>query len=150
MDRTAVHDTFTIDRHYGVAPAKVFQAFADPAAKAQWFGMPEAKQEDVAFDFREGGRETSRTLVEGNWYGFYATYTDIVPDERIVYSYEMTMGDRRVSVSIATIELHAAGGGTDLVFTEQGVFLDGLDQPGERRGGTEHLLNALEGFLPAA
>ena len=32
------HSTFVIERTYGASPARVFQAFADPAAKAQWFG----------------------------------------------------------------------------------------------------------------
>jgi uncharacterized protein YndB with AHSA1/START domain len=145
-DRSAVHDTFTLDRHYDAAPARVFQAFADPDAKALWFaGPPGSTQEDVAFDFREGGRETMVTVLDdGNRIGFYMTYTDIVPDERIVYTYEMTMGGKRISVSVATVEIRpGANGGTDLVVTEQGVYLDGLDKPEFRREGTEQLLNAL-------
>jgi uncharacterized protein YndB with AHSA1/START domain len=75
---------------------------------------------------------------------FYATYTDIVPDERIVYTYEMTMGGERISVSVVTIEVVAvASGGADLRITEQGVYLDGLDQPAMRRDGTEQLLDLL-------
>jgi uncharacterized protein YndB with AHSA1/START domain len=148
--RSAVHDTFTFDRHYDAAPARVYKAFADPEAKALWFtGPPEAKQEDVSFDFREGGKETSVTIVDdGSRYGFIATYTDIVPNERIVYTYEMTMNGKRISVSIATVELHPGPtGGTDLVLTEQGVYLDGLDEPKFRRQGTEQLLAALEASL---
>lgn len=148
MDRSAVHDTFTFDRHYAAAPARVFRAFADPAAKAKWFGAPGAETEDVSFDFREGGRETATTIIDaGTRYGFAATYTDIVPDERIVYTYEMRLNGRRISVSVVTVEVRAAGGGTDLVLTEQGVYLDGLDQPKFRREGTEQLLTALEASL---
>jgi uncharacterized protein YndB with AHSA1/START domain len=149
-ERSAVHDTFVLDRHYDFAPARVYKAFADPAAKALWFtGPPEAKQEDVSFDFREGGKETAVTVMEdGSRFGFIATYTDIVPEERIVYTYEMTMNGKRISVSIATIELHlGTTGGTDLVLTEQGVYLDGLDEPKFRRQGTEQLLAALEASL---
>jgi uncharacterized protein YndB with AHSA1/START domain len=145
-DRSALHDTFILDRHYDAAPARVFRAFADPAAKALWFtGPPEFKQEDVTFDFREGGRETSTTVTpDGQRFGFVATYTDIVPDERIVYTYEMTMDGRRISVSVATVEIHPDdAGGTDLVLTEQGVYLDGLDKPEFRREGTEQLLGRL-------
>jgi uncharacterized protein YndB with AHSA1/START domain len=142
--RSAVHDTFTLDRHYDAPPARVFQAFADPAAKALWFGAPGTRQEDVSFDFREGGRETTVTVFDGGEkFGYYATYQDIVPSERIVYSYEMTMNGQRISVSVATIELRAADGGTDLVLTEQGVYLDGLDQPKFRTQGTEQLLAQL-------
>jgi len=149
MNRTAVHDTFRLDRHYDVAPARVYRAFAEPQAKAQWFtGPADSKQEDVSFDFREGGRETSTTIVEEGRFGFVATYADIVPQERIVYTYEMSMDGRRTSVSIVTIELRAGrAGGTDLVLTEQGVYLDGVDEPAARRGGTEQLLAALEAFL---
>jgi uncharacterized protein YndB with AHSA1/START domain len=148
MDRSAVHDSFTLDRHYAAAPARVFQAFADPAAKAKWFGEPGSKNEDVSFDFREGGRETVTTIMDdGTRFGLLATYTDIVPDERIVYTYEMSLNGRRISVSVATVEVRAAGGGTDLVLTEQGVYLDGLDQPKFRREGTDHLLDALGASL---
>jgi len=145
MDRSAVHDTFSFDRHFAATPERVYKAFADPTAKAQWFtGPPESKQEDVSFDFREGGKETATTIIGDNRIGFVATYTDIVPKERIVYTYEMTMNGQRISVSIATIELRAAaGGGTDLLLTEQGVYFDGLDQPQYRRQGTEQLLEAL-------
>jgi uncharacterized protein YndB with AHSA1/START domain len=145
-ERSTVHDTFVVDRHFDAAPSQVYRAFADPAAKALWFaGPPETKQEDVSFDFREGGRETTVTVLDdGTRIGFYATYTDIVPDQRIVYTYEMTMGGRRISVSVATVEVApGASGGTDLRVTEHGVYLDGLDQPEMRRQGTEELLTAL-------
>jgi uncharacterized protein YndB with AHSA1/START domain len=144
--RSTVHDSFTIDRHFDAKPARVFQAFADPAAKALWFaGPPEAKQEDVSFDFREGGRETMTTAMgDGNRFGFVATYTDIVPDERILYTYEMNMNGKRISVSVATVEIRPGNaGGTDLRITEHGVYLDGLDQPESRRQGSEQLMTAL-------
>jgi uncharacterized protein YndB with AHSA1/START domain len=149
-DRSTVHDSFTIERHYDATPARVFRAFADPAAKSLWFaGPPEMKSEDATFDFREGGRETLVNVMDdGSRMGFYATYCDIVPDERIVYTYEMTMDDRRISVSVATVEVRpGAGGGTDLTLTEHGVYLDGLDKPEMRRHGTEKLLTALGNSL---
>jgi uncharacterized protein YndB with AHSA1/START domain len=145
-ERSTVHDTFSIERHFDAVPARVFKAFADPAAKALWFaGPPETKQEDVSFDFREGGRETVVTVLDdGSRIGFYATYSDIVPDERIVYTYEMTMGGKRISVSVATVEIRPGGsGGADLQVTEHGVYLDGLDKPELRRQGTEELITAL-------
>jgi uncharacterized protein YndB with AHSA1/START domain len=148
-ERSAVHDTFVIDRHFKAEPGRVFNAFADPVAKAKWFGGPEAKREDEQFEFREGGRETLVSVFgDGTRYGYYVTYTDIVPDERIVYTYEMTMNDQRISVSVATIEVRSgASGGTDFVLTEQGVYLDGLDNPDQRRHGTEELLKALDAIL---
>ncbi len=145
--RSAKHDTFRLERHYAATPARVFQAFADRQAKSKWFGSPDdtTRQEDVSFDFREGGRETATTVFgDGTKFGYLATYTDIVPDERLVYTYEMTMDGTRISVSVATVEMHPAdGGGTDFVITEQGAYLDGLDTVDKRRQGTEYLLEAL-------
>ena len=34
MDRNVTHATFTLERSYPVPPARVFAAWADPAAKA--------------------------------------------------------------------------------------------------------------------
>jgi uncharacterized protein YndB with AHSA1/START domain len=143
--RSSVHDTFRIERHFDAAPARVFQAFADPKAKAKWFGGPEEmKRPDGEFDFREGGRESMGSVfADGTKVGFTANYTDIVPDERIVYTYEMSMNEQRISVSVATIEIRAARGGSDFVLVEQGVYLDGLDNPEQRRKGTEELMDAL-------
>ena len=41
----------------------------------------------------------------------------------------MHLDDTRISVSLATVELKPAGKGTRLIFTEQGAFLDGYDDP---------------------
>jgi uncharacterized protein YndB with AHSA1/START domain len=73
-----------------------------------------------------------------------------VPDQRIVYSYEMYADDARISVSVATIEFAKSGDGTALTWTEQGAYLDGIDGPqaGDiRKGGTEEILDGLARYL---
>jgi hypothetical protein len=45
---------------------------------------------------------------------------------------------------VATIEFKPHGEGTHLVLTEQGAFLDGLDDPRMREQGTGGLLEALD------
>ena len=52
-----------------------------------------------------------------------------MPNERIIYGYDMHLDDKRISVSLATVEFKPAGKGTRLTFTEQGAFLDGFDDP---------------------
>jgi uncharacterized protein YndB with AHSA1/START domain len=89
-------------------------------------------------------------MDSGMVFSLEALYQDIVPDERIVYSYEMKMDDARISVSLATVQLEAAGDGTRLTFTEQGAYLDGLDTPDQREHGTGELLNALGKSLEKA
>lgn len=142
-ERSVIHDTFAIEREYDAAPARVFAAWADPAAKARWFGSP-VKEGKFELDFRVGGTEiNSGTGPDGNVFTFEALYQDIVPDQRIVYSYDMHMDGTRISVSLATVEFKPSGGGTRLIFTEQGAFLDGHDIPAQREQGTGGLLDAL-------
>src|SRR5689334_8520507 len=136
-ERSAKHDTFVVERTYNAAPARVFAAWADPQAKANWF--PTAEE----FDFRVGGREVNRTPAGGAVYLFDALYQDIVPNERIVYSYIMDRDQTRISVSLATVEFKPAGSRTKLTYTEQGVYLDGEDKPKFRLEGTTELLDRL-------
>ena len=79
---------------------------------------------------------------------FYnALYQDIVPDERIVLTYEMHLDKTRISVSLGTTEFKPDGKGTRLVYTEQAVFLDGHDDAGAREHGTRALFDNLEAAL---
>ncbi len=125
----------------------MFQALTDPAAKARWFAGGNGYTVLVReMDVRPGGRE----LVKGRWESgvvstFEAVYHDVVPDERIVYAYTMHLDARKISVSLATIELKPSGTGTGtrLVMTEQGAYLDGYDDAGSRERGTQFLLDAL-------
>jgi uncharacterized protein YndB with AHSA1/START domain len=149
-ERSTQHGGFTIERVYAAAPARVFQAWADPKAKARWFAGPEEWTETVReFDFRVGGRER----LSGTWTGgrvstFDCHYHDIVPERRIVYAYAMEIDGKRISVSLATVTLEAAGAaGTRLVFTEQAVFLDGYDDADSRERGTGALLDKLGAAL---
>jgi hypothetical protein len=59
----------------------------------------------------------------------------------------MKMDGQRISVSLATVEIAGTPGGTKLVLTEQGAFLDGLDTNDQRREGTEQFLDSLAAFL---
>ncbi|WP_136618345.1 MULTISPECIES: SRPBCC family protein [Mesorhizobium] len=149
IQRSVVHSTFVIERSYPAAPAKVYFALNDPAAKRRWFADPDNPMPSRhEMDFRVGGKEVNAGCPSDGQMHFYnAVYQDIVPNQRIVYSYELLFGETRVSVSLATIELLAEGEGTRLVLTEQGAFLDGHDTSSTREHGTGELLDALGAFL---
>ncbi|VVE52669.1 polyketide cyclase [Pandoraea iniqua] len=147
--RSVVHATFRIERQYAATPARVFRALTEREAKDRWFtGGAGFTQLERSMDVRPGGREHSK----GRWAGgmvstFDAQYFDVVPDTRLVYAYEMHLDTRKISASLATIELRAHDGGTQLVMTEQGAFLDGYDDAGSRERGTHFLLDALGASL---
>jgi uncharacterized protein YndB with AHSA1/START domain len=150
--RSVTHDTFVIERSYSASPARVFFALSDKQAKEKWFvGPPEWGTNYHEMDFRVGGRETNSVApADGPSHRFDAIYQDIVENERIVYSYDMHIGDKRISVSLATIELTPEGTGTRFKLTEQGAYLDDFDDPSLRRKGTEDLLDALGASLTEA
>jgi len=138
------HAAFNIVRHYEAPPARVFEAWADQAAKTRWFGPPEKPEGSHTLDFRVGGREhLAIAIADAPGYTFDAVYQDIVEGRRIVYTYDMHHGEERISVSLATVEFEPEGTGTRLTLVEQGVFLDGLDAPAAREHGTRELMDAL-------
>ncbi len=155
--RSVIHDTFTIERTYPVAPSRVFAAFASAEAKGIWGDTGDLEPADgeagiAEFDFRAGGRERFGFKMAGTTFRYDARYYDIVPDQRIMYAYEMYAGDARISVSVATIEFVKSGDGTTLTVTEQGAYLDGIDgpeAPSLRREGTAEMLDNLTGYLAA-
>lgn len=143
-DRHVLHATFTLQPSYPASPARVFAAWADPAAKARWFAGPEAEHE---LDFRIGGRETAYRAADGHnpALKFESVYHDIVPDQRIVYFSTLRAGDQLATVSLTTIQFRPAAEGTELILTEQGTFLDGYEDPSWREEGTRNQLAALAG-----
>jgi len=144
-ERSVTHATFVVERTYEAAPARVFNAWADPQAKAEWFADADGEFE---LDFRIGGREINRSgSPEGPVYLYDARYQDIVPDERIVYTYDMYANETRISVSLATVEFKGDGERTRVVYTEQGAYLDGLDTPDAREQGMGGLFDALAAAL---
>jgi uncharacterized protein YndB with AHSA1/START domain len=144
---TVTHGTFVIERTYPATPSRVFDAFSDPAKKRRWFAdTDDISSEQHRLDFRVGGTErTVRRMGENTPFPGVqlvndSVYQDIVPDKRIVFAYTMTLGDHRMSASLATIELLPEGNATRLVFTEQGAHFEGSDGSQRREHGWTLLL----------
>ncbi len=150
--RSVVHGAFHLERIYDATAEEVYKALSEEAAKARWFFGPQGwRLIERVMDFRVGGRERVKGGFEGGvTTTFDAVYHDIVPRERIVYTYEMHLDDRKISVSLATLQIKPdAWRRTRLLVDEQGAFLDGYDDAGSRERGTGDLLDKLGASLRA-
>lgn len=139
------HAGFTLVRDYPVPVRDLWAAFAVEQRKREWFGggddwTPAAWR----FDFRVGGLDIDEARFHNGVLSRYeARYTDIVPEERIVTSYDMWIDGRHISTSVASFEFESLGDQTRLTHTEHGVHLDGLDDSAGREYGSRLLLDAL-------
>jgi uncharacterized protein YndB with AHSA1/START domain len=148
-ERNITHGAFSLERTYDAPRSRVYAAFATLEGKQAWFGGGDGYTLlERKFDFRVGGHERATGRWDnGTVSQFDATYFDIVPEERIVYAYEMHLDGVKISVSLATIEFKEAGKGTRLLVTENGAFLDGYDDNGSREHGTNFLMDRMGASL---
>jgi len=149
--RSIKHGSFVIERYYNYDTAALFHAWTNPAAKARWFNGPADKWTEVLreMDVRVGGRERAiGKFADGSESRFEALYFDIVPERRLVYTYDMYWQGKKISVSLASVEFVTQGKdgsrGAKLIVTEQHAFLDGYEDAGNRERGTQGLMDNLE------
>ncbi len=151
IERSQIHGTFVIERSYPVPVSSVWHALSNNDARDQWFGGgSEFDVQEKSHDFHVGGQ----SVEDGQWHGgprsrFHSVYTDIVEQQRIVFTYDMWVDGRHMSTSLTTIVVEPEGEGTRLTYTEQAVHFDGLDSIEGREEGTRGLLGNLGSFLAA-
>ncbi|WP_378948403.1 SRPBCC family protein [Mesorhizobium sp. ANAO-SY3R2] len=133
------HSTFVIERELPASPRHAYRFWSEAALKQRWNDChPDWKVVEDSFDFRVGGIEAKRwRLADGSEQTFRALYFDIVPEQRIIYGFDMSFRGQKVSASLATIELIPAGKQTRMKFTEQLAFLGEPDAMRQRIAGTE-------------
>lgn len=149
--QTMMHSTFSVKRTYPVTPERVFAAFANPITKRRWFAEVEGFTiDEYSLDFRVGGRELTRfRFGAGEQVSNETIFLDILPDQRIIFTFTMKGAERLISISLATIEIRRASQGTQLIYTEQGAFFGVADKMINRKYGTAKLFDRLGQDLSA-
>lgn len=147
--RSVAHSTFVIERALAAPVSRVFAAWSDLALKRRWMSCHDDwRSEEHQLDFRVDGTEISRVVEpNGTVHTMNARFVDIVPQQRIVYVYDMQLDDARLSVSLVTVVFEGSGAKTKMTFTEQVTFLDGHGDAAERQEGTEVGLARLDVLL---
>ena len=147
--RLETRPSLTLQRHYPVAPEKVWRAWTDAQALKHWFGPGGPQKVALAeLDLRVGGCfRLAFGGADGNEHEAAGVYKEVQPHRRLVFTWcwPRTTPDR---VSQITILLRAQRGGTDMEFRQE-QFFDEAARDGHLRGWSESLVK-LEVFLQQA
>jgi uncharacterized protein YndB with AHSA1/START domain len=152
QEPSVIHSTFVLERSYPKPPKTVFAAFADASKKRRWFAEGEGHElQQFELDFRVGGAERlvyrlgPGTPVAGMIITNEGLYQDIVPEQRIVTTATMDLGEKRILISLVTFEFLRTEAGADLVLTHQGIYLYGVNglTPQMLEAGWSGLLDTL-------
>jgi uncharacterized protein YndB with AHSA1/START domain len=110
--------TLYMKRTFAVPRAKVFEAWTKPEVLRQWFAAGDEYIGSIAeVDLRVGGafRIAMKHVTKGVEHTAYGTYREIVPNERLVFSFAWEE-DPTKEETLITIEFRDAADGTEMNF----------------------------------
>ena len=112
--KTQERPSLSIVRRFDAAPAKVWRAITEPEMLKQWMAPADAFKVPVAeTELRVGGRyHIVMNAPDGEVHDVRGVYREIVPNRKLVYTWAWKTTPERES--LVTIELKAAGSGTEL------------------------------------
>ena len=143
--KTQERPSLALVRKFDAAPGKVWRALTEPEMLKQWMRPDDATKVSTAeIDLRVGGRyRIVMRPAEGEEHDVRGVYREIVPNKKLVYTWAWKSTPERESV--VTIELRAAGGGTELTLKHEQF----ADEPARDRHqqGWNACIASLERFL---
>jgi uncharacterized protein YndB with AHSA1/START domain len=144
--RVDVKPSVTLKRRLNAPAEKVYAAWTEPAQIAYWFGPSETVAGSVhaEMDVRVGGRfRVSFDTVDGEHHEVGGIYREVVPNEKLVFSWAWHTTPERES--LVTVLIRKEGEGAMLTLTHE-QFFDEAARDGHKRGWTG-TLNKLEHYL---
>lgn len=114
--------SLSIVTNFKATPDKVWRAWTDPQAIKQWMAPSDAFSVLLAeADVRVGGRyHIVMKSPEGEEHDVSGTYREVVREKRLVYTWAWKSTPERES--LVTVELRAAGSGTELTLKHEQFF----------------------------
>jgi uncharacterized protein YndB with AHSA1/START domain len=147
--RLATKPSLALQRHYPVAPEKVWRAWTDAEAVKRWWGPGPGEPVSLAeLDVRVGGR--FRIVFggpDGKMHECAGVYKEVVPNRKLVFTWHWPNSTPE-RVSVVTIIFEEANGETDLLFKHEQLF-DEKARDDHQRGWSASL-DKLSAFFEAA
>jgi uncharacterized protein YndB with AHSA1/START domain len=131
-----------IDRSLDAPPAFVFALWSNPALVSSWWGPEHHHLAACEIDFRPGGNWRFNMAREGADHWVHGTYHEIVPDQRMLFSYLFPEFGVQ---SVISIRFDPKGPGTRMQFLQTG-FPDAENHAGHA-GGWSSTFGILEDLI---
>lgn len=114
--------SLTLVRKLKAAPEKVWHALTQPEALKQWMAPSDDFKIPLAdTDVRIGGHyHFIMKSPDGEEHDVSGVYREVVPNRKLVYTWAWKSTPERES--LVTVELRAAGGGTELTLKHEQFF----------------------------
>jgi uncharacterized protein YndB with AHSA1/START domain len=103
--------TITIERTFASPPSQVFRAFVDSELFSRWIGPHSVEARIEHWDARTGGSWSYAAWRDGERIaGFYGSFHEIRPDERLVQTFTYDGAPDGVSLDTTTFTALPGGG----------------------------------------
>lgn len=137
-----------LTRQFDAPRALVFKAMTDPSAIPHWWGPRRYSTIVDEMDVRPGGRwRFINRDADGHEFAFHGEYREVVPPERLVYTFEFEGMPGHVSLESITLEERdGKTTSVDVVLFDSKADRDGTLESGMAGGATESM-DRLEEFL---
>ena len=134
----------TLRRRLNAPPARVYEAWTDPAKIMRWFGPANAETLRAETNPEVGGR--FRVLMrtpDGEQHEVSGVYREVVPNEKLVFTWAWRSTPERES--LVTVTLKRDGDGTVLTLTHEQFFDEAARDA--HRGGWTGAIDKLEHYF---
>jgi len=144
------HGAISIARHMNAPRALVYEAWTALEHRRRWFVGPHWTEIERSVDLRVGGHEIAHGRFEDGTETVYTARFHLIDSNvRLIYAFDMQVGGKLFSVSLAGVEFEERSTATELTYTEQAFFLDGEYGTESRVKGTHWLLDQFASYLGA-
>jgi uncharacterized protein YndB with AHSA1/START domain len=144
------HGTLSITRQIDAPRELVYEAWTKLEHRRHWFVGPGQTEIERSVDLRVNGREIAHGRFENGTETIYTARFHLIDQNlRLIYAFDMHVGGKLFSVSLAGVEFGTKSTITELTYTEQIFILDGEYETESRIAGTNGLLDQFVSYLEA-
>ena len=115
-EKTAEKTSLEVIRFISAPPARVYDAWTDPARLKQWFGPENVRTRNITAEVRVGGKYRWDVInQEGEEWAAFGEYRELAPGKKIVFTWQWDDDEAWENrTSAVTVEFFESGGGTEL------------------------------------